>query len=57
MIQWALKQLNVSIFAELALLMFAIIFVAVVIRTLLTRRDVTLRQANIVLGDSTEKQP
>ncbi len=56
MIKQALEQLSYSIFAEAALLMFALIFVAVVVRTLLTRRDVTKQQAKIVLGDQTENQ-
>jgi hypothetical protein len=54
MIKQALDQLSYSIFAEIALLMFALIFIAVVVRTLLTRREVTKQQAKIVLGDQTE---
>jgi hypothetical protein len=41
-------------FAEIALVMFAAIFIAVVIRTLCTRSDITRQQAKIVLGDQPE---
>ncbi len=47
--------LDYSLFAELALVMFAVIFIAVVIRTLVTRRETTSQQARIVLGDQPEK--
>ena len=47
--------LDYSLFAELALLMFAAIFIAVVIRTLCTRSDITSQQARIVLGDQPEE--
>ncbi len=57
MIKQLTSYLNYSIFAELALLLFAVIFVAVVIRTLLTRSEITQEQARIVLGDKTEEQP
>ena len=56
MIKQLVKHLDYSLFAELALVSFAIIFVAVVIRTLVMRSDVTRQHANIVLGDQTEKQ-
>ncbi len=55
MIKRLTSYLDYSTFAELALLLFACIFVAVVIRTLMTRSDITERQAKIVLGDQTEK--
>ncbi len=55
MIKRLTTYLDYSIFAEVALLMFAAIFIAIVVRTLLTRSDVTKRQADIVLGDNTEK--
>ena len=48
--------LDYSMFAELAVAMFAIIFVVIVIRTLSVRSDITKRQASIVLGDHTEEQ-
>ncbi len=56
MIKQVLEQMNAAVFAELALLMFAIIFVAIVARTLLTRSETTNRQANIVFGDNAEDQ-
>ena len=55
MIKKLVAFLDYSMFAELALLMFAAIFVAVVIRTLATRSEVTDQQAKIVLGEDTEK--
>ena len=55
MIKLVLDQFNASWFAEAALLMFAIVFIAIVMRTLLTRNEVTNQQAKIVLGDQTEK--
>ena len=55
MIKLVLDQFNASWFAEAALLMFALVFIAIVMRTLLTRNEVTNQQANIVLGDKTEK--
>ena len=56
MIKKLTSYLDYSMFAELALVLFAIIFVAVIIRTLLTRSDETRRQANIVLGDKWENK-
>jgi hypothetical protein len=47
--------LDYSMFAEIALVMFAAIFIAVVIRTLCTRSDITSQQAKIVLGDQPEE--
>ena len=47
--------LDYSMFAEIALLMFAAIFIAIVIRTLSTRSDITRQQAKIVLGDQPEE--
>ena len=55
MIKLVLDQFNASWFAEAALLMFAMVFIAIVMRTLLTRNEVTNQQAEIVLGDQTEK--
>ncbi len=55
MIKLVLNQFNASLFAELALVMFALVFVAIVIRTLSTRTETINEQANIVLGDKTEK--
>jgi hypothetical protein len=55
MIKKLTTYLEYSLFAELALLMFAAIFIAIVIRTLRTRSDVSKQQAKIVLGDDSEK--
>ena len=55
MIKQLVHQLNYSICAEIAVTLFAIIFVAVVIRTLLTRNEITDQQSRIVLGDGTEE--
>ena len=54
MIKNLLDQLNYSICAEIALAIFAIVFIAVSIRVLLTRKDIAHRQARIVLDDSQE---
>ena len=48
--------LDYAMFAELAVAMFAIIFVAIVIRTLLVRSEITKQQASIVLGDNAEEK-
>lgn len=56
MIKKLTEYLDYSLFAELALLMFAVIFVAVVIRTLKTRSDITNQQARIVLGEQSEQK-
>lgn len=55
MIKKLTEFLDYSMFAELALVMFAIIFIAIVIRTLLMRSETTRQQAHIVLDDKTEK--
>lgn len=55
MIKKLISYLDYSLFAELALLMFAAIFIAIVIRTLRTQSDTTNRHAKIVLGDKPEK--
>ena len=54
MIKKLTEFLNYSVFAEVALAMFLIIFVVIVIRTLMMRSDSTRQQANIVLDDKTE---
>jgi len=56
MIKKLTSFLDYSLFAECALVLFAIIFIVVVIRTLMTRSDETQRQANIVLGDKREQK-
>ncbi len=51
MIKNLTSYLNYSVFAEVALVMFACIFIAVVIRTLMTSSEVTEKQSQIVLDD------
>lgn len=46
--------LDYGVFAEIALAIFACVFIAIVIRTLMMHSETTTRQANIVLGDSEE---
>ncbi len=41
-------------FAEIALAIFAVVFVSIVIRTLLLQSETTSQQAKIVLGDDKE---
>ncbi|MDG1874029.1 MAG: hypothetical protein P8J27_08960 [Mariniblastus sp.] len=55
MIKKLTSYLDYGMFAEMALVMFAFVFVAVVVRTLMTSSEVTKEQANIVLGDKAEK--
>ena len=55
MIKNLTSNLDYSMFAELSVAMFALIFVTIVIRTLLVRSDVTKQQARIVLGDKREE--
>lgn len=55
MIKNLTNYLDYSMFAELAVVMFAIIFVSVVIRTLTTRSEITRQQADIVFGDKAEE--
>lgn len=52
MIKQLTEYLNYGLFAEIALVLFAAIFIAVVIRTLRTKSEITTRQAKIVLGDN-----
>ena len=54
MIKSVLNQLDYSFFAEASLAIFSVVFIAITIRTLLTRREVSRRQAEIVLHDSPE---
>ena len=56
MIKKVLEFIDVSLFAEIALLIFAITFVAIVLRTLMTRKEISQQQANIVFGDNAEDQ-
>ena len=55
MIKQALTQLDYSMFAEVSLAIFALVFVAVTLRTLMTKNETTDRQARIVLGDKSEE--
>lgn len=55
MIKKLTSFLDYGFFAEIALAMFAAVFIAIVIRTLLTNGDETTRNAQIVLGDKGEK--
>ncbi len=56
MIKALTSYLDYGIFAEIALVIFAVVFIAVVIRTLLTDGRVTRYQAGIVLGDQSEER-
>lgn len=47
--------LEYGTFAEIALLIFAFVFIAVVIRTLLTQKEITSRNARIVLEEAEDK--
>lgn len=51
MIKKLTSFLDYGVFAELALAIFALVFIAVVIRTLMTNSEITHEQARIVLGD------
>jgi len=54
MIKHVLNQFNAALFAEIALVIFAMAFLAVVIKTLFTKKEITDDQAKIVLGDNQE---
>lgn len=51
MIKKLTSFLDYGIFAEAALAIFALVFIAIVIRTLLMNSDLTNEQASIVLSD------
>lgn len=55
MIKKLTSFLDYGVFAEIALAIFAIVFIAIVIRTLMMRSETTKRQASIVLGDQEEQ--
>ena len=57
MIKKLTSFLDYGLFAELALAIFAIVFIAIVIRTLLLKSETTRRQAAIVLGDKHKELP
>ena len=54
MIKELTKFLDYGVFAEIALLIFAMVFLAIVVRTLLTSKEQSHRQASIVLADQEE---
>jgi hypothetical protein len=54
MIKKLTSFLEYGVFAELALAIFAFVFIAIVIRTLMMRQEITQRNARIVLGDNEE---
>lgn len=54
MIKKLTSFLDYGLFAEVALAIFALVFIAIVIRTLVTAHAITRQQANIVLDDDTE---
>ena len=55
MIKQVIQYLDASVCAETALVIFACVFVAVTIRTLLTNQKLTNQQANVVLEDLPEE--
>ena len=56
MIKQLTSYLDYGLFAELALAIFAIVFVSIVVRTLMTKSEVTHRQASIVLGEEIKEK-
>ena len=54
MIKKLTEYLDYDLFAEVALVLFAIVFIAIVIRTLLTRTEKTREQANLVFDEDEE---
>lgn len=54
MIKQLTSFLEYGVFAELALAIFAAVFIAIVIRTLMTGSEVTKQNARIVLDDEKE---
>ena len=54
MIKQLMDHLDYGVFAEVALLIFATVFVAIVIRTLATRSETLEYQSRIVLDENTE---
>jgi hypothetical protein len=55
MIKKLTSFLDYGVFAEIALAIFACVFVAIVVRTLMMRSETTTRQASIVFGDAEEE--
>lgn len=54
MIKQLTSFLNYGFFAEVALIIFAAVFVAIVIRTLMMKNELTDQQAKIVLDEQTK---
>ncbi len=54
MIKKLTSFLEYGVFAEFALAIFATVFIAIVIRTLMMRQETTEQNARIVLGDNEE---
>lgn len=54
MIKKLTSFLDYGLFAEIALAIFAAVFIAIVIRTLLINRETSNHHASIVIGDTEE---
>ncbi|QEG20418.1 hypothetical protein [Mariniblastus fucicola] len=54
MIKKLTSLLDYGVFAEIALAIFAAVFIAIVIRTLMINRETATYQAGIVLNDKEE---
>ena len=54
MIKQVLNQIDITVCAEISLLVFAAVFVCVSIRTMFSNRGAALRHANIALDDLSE---
>lgn len=54
MIRQVLSFMSYSFFAEAALVLFSLIFIAIVIRTLWTKSEITTKHAGIVFDDNRE---
>lgn len=57
MIKRLTEYLDYGFFAEIALAIFALVFIAVVVRTLLERRETSERHAAIVLDEKNQRDP
>lgn len=55
MIKKLTSFLDYGVFAEIALAIFAVVFIAIVIRTLMMNSEEAHRQASIALGDQEEE--
>jgi hypothetical protein len=54
MIKKLTSFLDYGMFAEIALAIFAFVFISIVIRTLMMKNETTQQQANVVFGDQEE---